>query len=201
MQPMIEPLPEIAVAPVEAMLPAAATRSSLRLQLLAVTLALLGGLLGAAGAVVQEAQVGGGILLALVAAPVIEEALKPAGIYLILIRWPQALLGRWHTALLTGMSGLAFGLIESFVYVKLYFPDHGDGFVLYRFTVPVLVHFTASFIVGMGLSRGLIDWAAGRSKLPKQTRMLFLSAVLLHAVYNVTAVILAVTGILDFDEF
>jgi RsiW-degrading membrane proteinase PrsW (M82 family) len=198
MQPMIERPPEIAIAPAEGTPPAVAKGSGLRLQVLAVILALLGGLLGAVGAVVQEVQSGGGILLAFVAAPFIEEALKPAGIYLLLIRWPQALRGRWHTALLTGMSGLTFGLIESFVYVKLYFPDHGDDFVLYRFTVPVLVHFIASFIVGMGLSRGLIDWAAGRSKVPTQTRTFFLAAVSLHAVYNITAVVLSLTGILDF---
>ena len=40
-----------------------------------------------------------------IAAPLIEEALKPTGIYIILLRWPWALLGRLHTALLTATGG------------------------------------------------------------------------------------------------
>jgi RsiW-degrading membrane proteinase PrsW (M82 family) len=198
---MLEQTPELPLTPPITAASPVSMPAGGRLQLLALSMALLGGLLGAMGALVQEMQSGAGILLAFVAAPFIEEALKPAGIYLLLIRWPQALRGRWHAAVLTGISGFAFGQIESLVYIKLYFPDHGGDFVLYRFTVPVLVHFTASFLVGMGLSRAVIDWAAGRAKLPKETRRFFITAVCLHAAYNITAVALSIAGVLDFDEF
>jgi len=168
------------------------------LNLLALFMALLGGLLGIAGAFMQEL-INGGLLVVFIGAPVIEEALKPAGIYLLLLRWPQALLGRVHTAVLTGISGLCFGLIESLVYVKVYFPDEGSDFVLFRFTVPVAMHFICSFIVGLGLSRALIDWAAGRSKLEKSTRNFYLGGVAIHAIYNTSAVILSVAGVIEFD--
>ncbi|MPZ48393.1 MAG: PrsW family intramembrane metalloprotease [Dehalococcoidia bacterium] len=164
-------------------------------------MALLGGLLGIAGAFMQELQsfFGGGLLMVFIGAPVIEEALKPAGIYLLLLRWPRALSGRVHTAALTALSGLCFGLIESFVYVRFYFPDQGDDFVLFRFTVPVAMHAFASFIVGLGLSRSLVDWAAGRQKLPKPARNYYLAGVGLHAAYNTAAAILSFAGVIDFE--
>jgi RsiW-degrading membrane proteinase PrsW (M82 family) len=174
--------------------------TGVRLQLLALTMALLGGPAGALGAIAQEMQSGAGILLAFVGAPIIEEALKPAGIYLLLIRWPHALRGRLHIAMLTGLSGLCFGVIEAFVYVTLYVPDHSDDFVIYRFTLPLVVHTLGSFIVGLGLSRAIIDWAAGRGPMPKSTRNFYLAAVCLHAAFNITAIALSLAGVLDFDE-
>ncbi len=54
-------------------------RPSILLQPLALLMALLGGVLGVFGAVLQELQ-SGGIGGPFIAAPIIEEALKPAGI-------------------------------------------------------------------------------------------------------------------------
>lgn len=176
------------------------TRSGFRLRVLAVALALFGGLLGIAGAFFQELVAGGGIGVIFIGAPLIEEALKPAGVYLLLLRWPQALAGRLHTALLTALSGLSFGLVESLVYVSVYFPDQGEDFVVFRFTVPVFMHALASFIVGLGLSRAVIDWAAGRAPMPKRARNFYLAGVGLHSVYNTGAVVLALTGVLSFEE-
>jgi len=175
--------------------PVAAARR-LRYDLLALFLAIVGGGLGIVGAFVQEFQAG---LLIFIGAPIIEEALKPAGIYILLIRWPQALRGRLHTAVLAGISGLSFGLIESLVYITIYYPEGGSDFVLFRFTLTPALHFLASFLFGLGLSRALVDWAAGRARLPKATRNCYVAAVALHAVYNTAAVLLAVTGVIDFD--
>jgi RsiW-degrading membrane proteinase PrsW (M82 family) len=181
-------------------LPLTTTRSiGLRLNLLAILLALLGGVLGIFGAAVEEVRSGGGGLGIIFAAPIIEEAMKPAGIYILLIRWPQALRGRLHTAFLTALSGLCFGLIESAVYVLIYYPDEGSAFLLFRFTVTPALHVVTSFLVGLGLSRSLIDWANGKSPLPKPTRNFYLLGVLIHAVYNTTAVLLSLTDVLSFD--
>ena len=127
-------------------------------------------------------------------APIIEEALKPAGIYLLLVKWPQALRGQLHTALLCAISGAVFGVIESLIYVELYYPEGNDSFVLFRFTVTPIMHALASFIVGFGLTRGLIDWANGKSSLPKMTRNCFIAGIGLHAVYNTTAVLSGAPG-------
>ncbi len=172
-------------------------RPSILLQPLALLLALLGGGLGVFGAVVQELQ-SSGIGGPFFAAPIIEEALKPAGIYILLIVWPRALAGRLHTATLTAISGLCFGLIESYVYVTWYYPEGDSAYVLFRFTVPVMMHMIASFLVGFGLSRQLVDWAGGRASFPKMTRNFYIAAVLLHATYNTSVVVLDLTGVLEF---
>ena len=191
----------VAAAPVAAqpVPPTKAGALDMRWQLFAVAVALLGGAFGVIGAFLQELRAGGGIFLAFTGAPIIEEALKPAGVYLLLLRWPQAIAGRLHTALLAALGGLSFGVIESLVYVSLYFPEGGSDFVLFRFTVPLVMHASGSFLVGLGLSRRVFDWAAGRAPMPKDARNFYLAAVLLHASYNVIVSILELSGTLNFD--
>jgi RsiW-degrading membrane proteinase PrsW (M82 family) len=192
-------------SPVETQ-PAAATRPRVTYLVLGVLLALLGGALGILGAFVQELlsmiSVAPALLylaLPFIGAPVIEEALKPTGIYILLARWPQAVRNQLHIASLTALSGLCFGIIESLVYVLVYYPEGGSDFELYRFTVTPAMHTAASFMVGLGLNATFIDWTAGRAKLPRRTRNAYLSGVLLHAAYNTVAVALAVAGVLEFD--
>jgi RsiW-degrading membrane proteinase PrsW (M82 family) len=168
---------------------------------LVVLLALVGGLLGILGAFVQEAQTTTlFFLLPFVGAPLIEEALKPSGIYLALLWFPRALRSQLFTAVLCALSGLVFGIIESFVYVTLYVDDPSDEFIAFRFSVPLALHTGCSFLVGLGLNQQVIDWAAGRGSLPKASRNYFLAAVAIHGAYNFIAVILSVTGVIDFSE-
>ncbi len=161
----------------------------------ALSLAVVGGILGILGAAFQELRTGGFILLPLLGAPVIEEILKPSGIYVLLVRWPRLLRGRLHTAVLTAISGLSFGLIEALVYVTLYVSDPPEWFVTYRFTVPLALHTAASFIVGLGINRGLIDWASRGAPLPKATRNLYIAAISLHAVFNTVGTALYFSGV------
>jgi RsiW-degrading membrane proteinase PrsW (M82 family) len=169
--------------------------------LLALLMAVIGGALGIIGAIFQEAQTTTTfLLLPFLGAPIIEEALKPSGLYLALLWWPRALNNQLFTAILCSISGLVFGVIESLVYVTVYVEDPSDGFILYRFTVTLALHAVASFVVGLGINRRILDWAAGRSKLPKPSRNFYIAGVLIHAAYNTTAVILSIAGVLDFDE-
>jgi RsiW-degrading membrane proteinase PrsW (M82 family) len=169
--------------------------------LLAILLAIVGGFLGIIGAIIQELQsTTTYILLPFLGAPIIEEALKPSGIYLALLWWPRALNSQIFTALLCALSGLVFGVIESFVYVTLYVEDPSGEFVVFRFSVPLGLHAACSFLVGLGLNQHVIDWAAGRSKLPRASRNFFIAAVALHAAYNTIAFILSVSGLIDFDD-
>ena len=176
-----------------------APAATVRHHLLAVSVALLGGVFGVVGAFVQELQSGGALLLPFVGAPIIEEALKPAGVYALLVRWPHVLRSQLHTALLAALAGLAFGVIESTLFVTLAVSDRPDWFIPYRFTAPVLMHSVASLIVGLGISRGLVEWAAGRGSFPRRSRNAYIAAVVLHALFNVTAVSLALAGVLDVD--
>lgn len=163
--------------------------------LFALSLALLGGGFGIFGAFVQEAQTGGFLLLPFVGAPIIEELVKPSGVYLLLARWPRLLRGQFHTALLAAVAGLSFGVIEAVVYVTLYVPDPPAWFVTYRFTVGPALHATASFIVGLGINRGLLDWARRGSPLPKATRNFYLAGIGLHAAFNTIGTVLWFAGV------
>jgi RsiW-degrading membrane proteinase PrsW (M82 family) len=165
--------------------------------LFALLLALLGGAFGIFGAFVQEVQAGGFLLLPFLGAPIIEELVKPSGVYLLLARWPRLLRGQLHTALLAAVAGLSFGVIEAVVYVTLYVPDPPAWFVTYRFTVGPALHATASFIVGLGINRGLLDWARRGSPLPKATRNFYVAGIGLHAVFNTTVMALAIAGVFD----
>jgi RsiW-degrading membrane proteinase PrsW (M82 family) len=166
--------------------------------LLALALATLGGLLGVVGAFIQEVR-GGDLILAFVGAPIIEEALKPAGVYVLLIRWPHLLRGQLYTAGLAGLAGLCFGVIESAVYVNVYLPDHTQKFVIYRFTVPLLMHSLASFIVGLGINQRLLASIRGEIPLLQGSRKFFITGVVLHALLNAGAVALSLAGILDVE--
>jgi hypothetical protein len=159
---------------------------------IAFAVALVGGVLGIPGAFVTELQAGGFILVPLIAAPIAEEALKPTGVYILLAKWPHMLRGQAYTAILAALGGLAFGLVEAVVYVEIYVSDPPDWFAAYRFTVPIAMHTTASFIWGMGINRGVVDWVQGRGPLPVRSRNLFVTAALLHAVFNLVAIIIAI---------
>ena len=80
-----EPLP----AAVETTPDSAAPGPGIPGHLFAISLALIGGVLGILGAVVQEMRTGGFLLLFFLGAPIIEEGLKPAGVYILLARWPR----------------------------------------------------------------------------------------------------------------
>lgn len=165
--------------------------------LAAIGLAVAGGVLGIAGAAAQELRAGGGLAVVLVGAPVIEEALKPLGVYIALARWPNIMRNQIYTAVITALAGLTFGAIESLVYVTIYVSDPPHWFTAYRFTVNLAVHATASFLVGLGLNSAVIDWAYGRAELPRRSRDLYLAAVALHGAYNAAVTVLGFAGVLD----
>ncbi|MBI3953232.1 MAG: PrsW family intramembrane metalloprotease [Chloroflexi bacterium] len=164
----------------------------MRGRLFALALALSGGVFGIAGAVMQEVR---GLPDPFVAGPLIEEAVKPAGLYLLLYRWPHLLGGRRYTAGLAALGGLAFGLVEAAVYVTVYVPEPSLGFVVYRFTLPLALHSLASFIYGQGIDGRLAAWVRGEGSLKATGWRFFVAAVVLHGLYNVGAVIAGVAGL------
>jgi hypothetical protein len=99
--------------------------------------------------------------------------------------------------LLAALAGLSFGVIEAIVYVSVYVSDPPDWFVTYRFTLPLLLHATASFIVGLGINRGLLDWARGGLPLPRATRNFYIAGISLHAAFNTVATALVLSGVFD----
>jgi hypothetical protein len=135
-----------------------------------------------------------GPLAAWVWAPVIEEMFKPAGVYLILVRWPGTLKSRAVTALLTALAGMTFALIESTIYMKVYFPEHTQDDLVFRYTVPVLIHTLASFIFGLGLNQQLVASLRRGGPFLASNWGFFLAAIVVHSVYNITVTVLEMMG-------
>lgn len=165
---------------------------------LAILLAFAGGAFGIIGAFFVEVRSGVSPLLLIVGAPIAEELVKPCGVYVLIARWPFAVRRQIEIALLTSLSGLVFGLLESLTYVSIYAPHHSDAYLLFRFTFPPAVHVVASFTAGWGVNQRLLEWAVTGTAFPRRSRNAFVAAMLIHAVYNTTVAVLALTGTLRF---
>ena len=133
-----------------------------------------------------------GVIAVLISAPVVEELFKPFGVYLLLARWPGTVSRQSSIAALAGLAGLSFGLFESALYAFVYQPDGvGESYALFRFTIPVALHITASTVFGFGVNRQAFR-ALSVGDLPSRRSWTFIvSAMLIHAVYNIAVTVLA----------
>jgi len=141
-------------------------------------------------------EITGGVLSAFVAAPVGEEIFKPLGVYFLFGLRPWAVRNRFQTAALAALGGLSFALVESLIYVTVYFPNEGPEYLAFRFTVPVAMHVTCSLIFGLGITRQVF-WNLTHGKgLPGRSWPFFVTAMAIHAAYNITV---TVTEIADAE--
>jgi hypothetical protein len=120
-------------------------------------------------------------------------------VYLSLVRWPEALRNQLYIALLCAGAGLVFGILEALVYLYVYVPDHSSRFKLYRLTIPLALHAVASYTVGLGLDRRIVDTVNRGAPLPSRTRNFYFAGVAIHAIFNTSVVILDLTNAVDFD--
>ena len=165
------------------------TGPSAKWRILGPLVALVGGFAGLVGAFIQEAM-RGGFLGPFVAGPIIEEALKPAGVYLLLAKWPQALSSRVYTAFLAALGGLSFAIIENILYLEVYFPEHSPELVLFRYTAGLLLHTGCSFMVGFGINQKLIAAMKGEIPFLSANKRFFIIPMVIHSMYNIFAVLL-----------
>lgn len=147
-------------------------------------MAMAGGVLGIMGAILREFYYFS-YILAFIAAPMIEESLKPTGLYLVLVLWPKLLRGKLYTALLSGLAGIVFALIENIFYLRVYFPEHTRELAVFRYTAGVGIHVVCSFILGFGINRTLLSSIKGEIPLLQGNKKYFLIPMFLHSVYNV----------------
>ncbi|MEE9202085.1 MAG: PrsW family glutamic-type intramembrane protease [Dehalococcoidia bacterium] len=154
----------------------------------------MGGVFGILGAFIEEAQAG--LLVPFLAAPIVEEALKPSGVYLLLAKWPHLLRSQLHTAYLAAIGGISFAVVENIIYLTVYFPEHSQALVVYRFTVALGMHAAASFIFGFGINRRLVASVWGEVPFLSGSKKFFITAIVLHGVYNIAAAVAQVSGLL-----
>ncbi len=157
--------------------------------MLGLVVAVSGSLVGLAGSAFEELLTGG-IVGPWVAAPIIEEALKPSGVYLLLAKWPRAVAGRFYPAVVSALAGLTFGLVENVVYLSVYFPHHSHEMVMVRYTAGLALHTTASFVFGLGINQKLIAAARGETPLFASNKRFFIAAIGLHSAYNIAVTVL-----------
>ncbi len=89
-----------------------------------------------------------------------------------------------YTALLCALAGLVFGLLESTIYVLVYFPEGSAAFVAYRYTVNPLLHAVFSYVFGQGINERLKASAWGETPFMSGNKRFFVWAIVLHATYN-----------------
>jgi RsiW-degrading membrane proteinase PrsW (M82 family) len=68
--------------------------------------------------------------------------------------------------------------------------------VPYRFTVVLGMHSLASFIVGFGINKRLLASVRGEVPLLSGNKKFFITAVVLHAIYNIAAVVAQTSGLM-----
>jgi len=157
--------------------------------LLAFLIAAGGGVLGVLGAIIQELSQGS-LLVAFVAVPMIEEVMKPSGVYLLLVRWPRVLTGRVYTALLAAVGGLSFAVVENIIYLQFYFPEHTQTLVAFRYSACLTMHVACSFILGFGINQKLLASVRGEVPFLKGNKKFFFIPMILHSLFNIMAVLI-----------
>ena len=154
----------------------------------AFVIAAAGGVLGVLGAIIQELS-HLTPLVAFVAAPMIEEVMKPCGVYLLLVWWPQVLTSRLYTALLAALGGLSFAIIENIIYLQFYFPEHSQTLVVFRYSACLTMHMVCSFILGFGINQKLLASVRGEIPLLKGNKRFFFIPMIIHSIFNITVVL------------
>jgi RsiW-degrading membrane proteinase PrsW (M82 family) len=159
--------------------------------LLALLLALAGGVFGIFGALYNEF-LHGSILVAYVGAPIIEESLKPSGLYLMLAKWPRALRNQWYTALLSAVAGVAFAIVENLFYLNIYIRHPNSELILWRYTVCIGLHAVCSFIFGLAINKRLLASVIGETGFLSYGKRFIFTAIALHSAYNIAVTVLQV---------
>jgi RsiW-degrading membrane proteinase PrsW (M82 family) len=131
----------------------------------------------------------GSLLVAFVAAPMVEEVMKPAGVYLLLVWWPKVLTSRLFTALLAALGGLSFAVVENILYLQFYFPEHTQALVLFRYSAGLTMHVASSFILGFGINQKLLASVRGEIPLLKGNKKFFIIPMVIHSLFNIMAVV------------
>lgn len=161
---------------------------SLRWRFFAFTIAATGGVLGVLGAIIQELSQAS-LLAVFVAVPMIEEVMKPCGVYLLLVRWPEVLTSRIFTALLAAVGGLSFAVVENIIYLQVYFPEHTQTLVMFRYSACLTMHVVCSFILGFGINQKLLASVRGEVPLLKGNKKFFFIPMIIHSLFNIAAVL------------
>ena len=177
----------------------AATQPASRL--LAMFLALaLSGLAAVVGTFIGSPGQGVGalaIIAVITIGPTVEEVMKVAGILYLAERRPW-LIPSWHwLPFIAAASGFVFAAIENLLYINVYFPDAGEEFATLRWTLGPTLHIITALIASVGVAR---MWSnthdQGHPPSMAIARPFLIIAIVVHAVYNLGAVLAEAFGLI-----
>jgi len=167
--------------------------------LITLGVALAAGPWGVLGAFASAGATGFGILMVTVFGPVAEEVAKVAAALWVVEKRPYWFKSSGQILFCALCGGLAFAALENLVYMYIYVPNHTWDFVVYRWTVCVLLHVSCSLIAGVGLARMWRD-SIGNRRPPQMSRALpwLFVAMGIHGLYNLSVTVASSFGWLDF---
>jgi RsiW-degrading membrane proteinase PrsW (M82 family) len=134
---------------------------------------------------------GNGLVMVVLMGPTVEEILKLAIPLWVIEKRPWLFSQGGQVLVCAFAGGMAFAVIENWVYLNIYIPNPSELLVVWRWTVCVLLHVSCSIIAGMGLIRVRQQMHATRSRpqLIHGARWI-VAAIILHGSYNLAAVLL-----------
>ncbi|MBI1304236.1 MAG: PrsW family intramembrane metalloprotease [Phycisphaera sp.] len=108
----------------------------------------------------------------------------------------RGLLGGSASIVATGLAGgVLFGAIENLIYLRVYFPDAGEGLAAWRWGITMPMHALCSTIAAVGVAR---MWrGVMRARRPARIADAFpwiVAAIVVHGAYNAFAVTLSLAG-------
>lgn len=161
-------------------------------------LAVAGGVIGMLAAVYEEIVHGSWLAMVLVG-PAIEEVCKPLIVIILLEKRAYWFASRAQVIICAVLAALVFATLENLTYVHVYHPDGGAGFVLWRYAVCTSLHVLAStvFAVGLGKMWRHIRRTGAGFDIDYIFRY-YVAAVIIHAAYNSTVLVLYWLGTLRF---
>ncbi len=137
------------------------------------------------------------ILVPIFIAPLIEELLKPVGVFHLLNRYPKLLSSRAQVVWLGMLSAFTFSALENLLYLYVYYPNHTTELVAIRWLVCTPLHMLWTAILVYGASAQLKELQSGDDEtffdLEKAMGWV-VAAIAFHALYNTAVILLSSSG-------
>ncbi len=155
-----------------------------------LAIALAGGAWAIFGALWGRGETALSLLVIVVFAPVVEEAMKTALALYVVEKKPYLFRSTAQIAFCVLVSGLTFASVENVLYLHVYIPHPPAFLAPWRWTVCVAMHMGCSLIAGLGLMRIWKDAWARRARANLSLGYPYLlAAAVIHGVYNGLAVL------------
>lgn len=169
-----------------------------------LVLVLAAGPWGIVGAIVSSMSAHGigwgGLLSAVVLAPVTEEITKVAALLWVVEKRPYWFKSLWQILICAVAGGMLFATIENLIYIYVYVPDGNEAFQRWRWTVCTGLHVNCSFLAGIGLIRIWDNAIRNRCRPELALGMPFFAMAMVgHGLYNLTVSLAEMYGWLSFD--